>query len=471
MSGSRLFSVRLTCVAFLLFAGVDIRAQSDPAMAAQALYPLPRDREDWSRLRDPAVRTDIWDPLKFIPLGGGAPFLSLGGEIRDVYERFGNQNFGLSAPDPGGYFLQRGLFHADLRLGAHLRVWSELSSSIAAGRVGGPRPVVDQDRLDVHQTFVEATVGGAAGALQIRAGRQEVAIGSGRLIALREGVNVPLSFDGVRAIVRSGAWRVDAIALKPVSSSPGVFDDRSQRGTTFWGLHSNRALPSRGAALELYYFGIYKEAGQFDQGLAHEHRHTVGARISSQNRWAYDVEAMYQFGRFGVGDISAWRAVADTSYSVRGRRWQPRLEFVVDVATGDKDPADPRLESFNLLFQSGTYSGRAQLLGPINTIRIEPTVTMRPAARVGVSAGWGFFWRESVHDGLYGIPGNLIVPSHGVTARYEGSRPIVEAEWQVTRHLSAHVTFIYVFNGPFEKESVHGTPTMSFVTPWITYRF
>src|ERR1700704_4682694 len=196
MSGSRLFSVRLTCVAFLLFAGVDISAQSDPAMAAPALYPLPRDREDWSRLRDPAVRTDIWDPLKFIPVGGGAPFLSLGGEIRDVYERFGNQSFGLSAPDPGGYFLQRGLFHADLRLGAHLRVWSELSSSIAAGRVGGPRPVVDEDRPHLHQTLVEATVGGAAGGLQIRAGRQEVAIGSGRLIALREGVNVPLSFDG-----------------------------------------------------------------------------------------------------------------------------------------------------------------------------------------------------------------------------------------------------------------------------------
>jgi hypothetical protein len=40
-----------------------------------------------------------------------------------------------------------------------------------------------------------------------------------------------------------------------------------------------------------------------------------------------------------------------------------------------------------------------------------------------------------------------------------------------TRHLSAQVNCIYVFNGPFEERSVHATPTMSYVSPWMTYRF
>ena len=35
-------------------------------------------------------------------------------------------------------------------------------------------------------------------------------------------------------------------------------------------------------------------------------------------------------------------------------------------------------------------------------------------------------------------------------SRYEGSRPIVELDWQLTRHLSAHVNYIFVFNARFD---------------------
>jgi alginate export protein len=123
------------------------------------------------------------------------------------------------------------------------------------------------------------------------------------------------------------------------------------------------------------------------------------------------------------------------------------------------------------LFQSGTYSGRAQLLGPSNSIRFEPSVTFAPARQVLVSAGLGFYWRQSVDDALYSISGQVIVPSNNVTDRYEGSRPTAQIDWQLTRHLSAHVNYIYVFNGRFEERSVHATSTMSYLSPWVTYRF
>jgi hypothetical protein len=91
---------------------------------------------------------------------------------------------------------------------------------------------------------------------------------------------------------------------------------------------------------------------------------------------------------------------------------------------------------------------------------------------VSVSAGWGFYWRQSINDGLYGIAGNLIVPSNGATARYEGSRPIAEVDWQITRHFSAYVNYIYVFNGPFERASLpRSSATLSYLSPWIVYRF
>ena len=98
--------------------------------------------------------------------------------------------------------------------------------------------------------------------------------------------------------------------------------------------------------------------------------------------------------------------------------WSPRLALVLDAASGDKNPTAPNLQTFNAMFQSGLYSGRAQLLGPSNSIRFEPSVTFAPTRQVLLSVGLGFYWRQSVYDALYGIPGQVVVPSNG------GDRPV-----------------------------------------------
>jgi hypothetical protein len=441
---------------------------------APSLYPLPTYDEDWRRLARSDQSDDLWDAVKFIPFAASqSSFLSLGGEARATYERFGNQDFGLSTASPDGYVLQRYLLHADVHAGQRVRVWTELNSSFEAGRVGGPRPVLDKNALDIHQAFVEAIVlPGAASSFMVRAGRQEIAIGSGRMYSLREGPNVPFSFDGIRLTARTGAWRLDGWAARPVINRNGIFDDGSHRQFEVWGAYASRP-PSgtQSVGIDGYYLGLDRLKARFDQGIADETRHTIGARIWRQRAWGYDGEAMFQFGRFGTGDIRAWRVVANGSHIWSGATWKPRVDGVLDIASGDRNPRDPDLQTFNALFQSGTYSGRAQLLGPNNSIRLEPTVALNPSPSVAIAAGWGFYWRESVHDGLYGIPGQLIVPGNGAPGRFEGSRPTVQVDWQLSRHLSAHVNYIYVFNGRFEEASVHGTSTMSFISPWLTYRF
>ena len=451
--------------------------QEKPASLPRTLYPLPRYEEDWSFLSDPAKRNDFWEPIKFVPLTEDKNvFLSLGGEIRETYERFHNTNFGLSPDDPDGYLLQRYLFHVDFHAGRRFRVFGELNSSLEDGRTGGPRPVVDQDKLDVHQGFVDLLVirSREDSSLTLRIGRQEMAFGSGRLVALREGPNVPLSFDGFRVSWKSPGWQVDGFATRPVQDKPGIFDDPPQHDFAFWGVYASHPLSHQTAKtkLDFYYLGLDRKRAVFNQGSGHEKRHTLGVRFWGQHRqWQYDAEGIYQFDDFGLGTISAWRVAADNWYSFSSVRWHPRIGLATDIASGDKDPANPDLETFNSLFQSGTYSGRAQILGPNNAIRLEPQIGLVFSERMTFSAGWGFFWRTSTNDALYGIPGNVIVPSNGVKSRYEGSRPIVELDWQLTRHLSAHVNYIFVFNARFEEQSVHGTPNMSFISPWLTYRF
>ena len=79
--------------------------------------------------------------------------------------------------------------------------------------------IVNHGRMSSRR-LVDVTVGvtGPSAAV-LRVGRQEIALGSGRMYALREGPNVPLSFDGVRAIAHAGRWRLDAWVARPVDTT------------------------------------------------------------------------------------------------------------------------------------------------------------------------------------------------------------------------------------------------------------
>jgi len=222
--GARLKCYRATC-SFVLVASAVLAAS--PAMAQTAMpdparrYPLPTYDENWQFLSDPNRRSDPWDIVKYVHLAGGM-FASFGGEARESYERFGNQDFGLSVPSPNGYLLQRYLLHADIHVGSRLRLWTEFNSSFENGRVGGPQPVIDEDKLDLHQGFVEFEIIQRPGvAVRVRGGRQEIEVGSGRMYSLREGPNVPLSFDGVRAIAQTGAWRPRCLDSAPGNDDTG----------------------------------------------------------------------------------------------------------------------------------------------------------------------------------------------------------------------------------------------------------
>ena len=90
-----------------------------------------------------------------------------------------------------------------------------------------------------------------------------MAFGSGRVVDLREGPNVPLSFDGVRPSWKSPKWPLDGFATRPVQNEPGVFDDPPQHDFAFWGLYATHALDqTQRKALDFYYLGLdLKQAG------------------------------------------------------------------------------------------------------------------------------------------------------------------------------------------------------------------
>src|SRR5580658_899977 len=202
----------------LVFAAASARSQSVSAAEPDVpdrSFKLLREDEDWSFLTDRANRQDFLDPLKYIRLREGRDdwFMTISGEAREVWEQIGNDNWGQS-PYWNGYLNERYTLGFDIHYGKHVRTFVELKSGINSFRYGGPRPI-DEKKLDFQAAFLQVGTAEGQDWIKLRAGRQEMEYGSGRLIDVREGPNVRLSFDGFKLKAGLGAWTIDGFAMRP----------------------------------------------------------------------------------------------------------------------------------------------------------------------------------------------------------------------------------------------------------------
>jgi Alginate export len=222
---------------------------------------------------------------------------------------------------------------------------------------------VDRDRstkkLDFQVAFLEVGTGDERNWIKFRAGRHELEYGSGRLIDVREGPNVRLSFDGFKVKAGVGSWQIDGFAVRPDLDKPGFFNNAPNHAVGFWGVYGVRPL-TKTITLDTYYLGLDRKTATFNRGAGHEVRHSIGARLSrpiaeKNPGWDFDYEALWQFGTFGSANIRAWTIASETGYRITTAPLKPRFSAKADISSGD----DPRT---NTLGHSIRYSPRATIL-------------------------------------------------------------------------------------------------------------
>jgi hypothetical protein len=454
------------------------RGQSLPTPESPAparIYHLLREDDDWSFLADPAKRQEFWDPIKYIRLRSDRNdcFLSMGGEAREVWEQIGNDNWG-QQPFMNAYLNERYMLYFDVHYGKHVRSFVEFKSGLNSYRIGGPRPI-DEKKFDFQAAFLEVGTGDEHDWIKVRAGRQEMEYGSGRLIDVREGPNMRLSFDGFKVKAGIGSWQIDGFAVRPDLDRPGFFDNVPNHGVGFWGVYSVRPL-TKTITLDAYYLGLDRKTATFNRGVGHEVRHSIGARLSrpvaERNLgWDFDYEALWQFGTFGSANISAWTVASETGYRFPNVPLKPRFSAKGDISSGD-DPRTNTLGTFNPLFPKGNYFGVLATAGPgpINFIDVHPRAEATLPHSVTASVDWIFQWRESLRDGVYSVPGFLIIPAGKSNARFVGHRPGTEVRWQANRHLWFQADYGIFYAGKFVKESQSGR-NLNYWALWAGYKF
>ncbi len=442
------------CVAavifILIFLGPDIAASDEAEQQADDMPARPsimfnRWQEDWSVLADPRVPREPLDSLKYIPLSADDPewYLSLGANLRERFEANNASGFGTGPNRNADYDISRFEVLANLRLGRQFQFFTELQSDYAIGKQ--QLTPVDQDRpVDLEQAFMVLIEPLDDGLLKFRLGRQQFAVDLQRFISFRDGPNVRLSFDAAWLEYARGPWVYIAFHSRPVQDRDfRAFDDYSNNQSTFDGARVERKV-MESAAVSAYYARYCQDGAKYLTVSGNERRDILDSHFSGTMRSIdWDVEAMRQTGQIGGETIEAWGFGSLAGYTMANVPWKPRFGIQLDAASGNKNPGDHELNTFNPLFPNGYYVTLAGYTGYVNFIHVKPSVTAHPAESLQLMSAIGMQWRETTADAVY-LQGNIpVAGTAGHPGRYTGTYGQGRIEYAATPHLALALEVVH----------------------------
>jgi hypothetical protein len=326
------------------------------------------------------------------------------------------------------------------------------------------------NRADLRQAYVEAGTFEGSG-WGVRAGRQALKYGKGRLVWDPDWSNTGRSFDAIRLTMGWRGARVDAFAASVVAPADGRFD-RSDTGRMFYGLYGSAAAGGR-LIVEPYLFLKSVALARGEAGMAGAlDLYTAGVRAAGQagGRADWEVETAFQRGRLGNGEVSAWGGVWQAGWQTASAKWGPRLTASYTYASGDDDPGDGRKGTFDTLYPTTHLrNGATDRIGWANIHDWAAQAEWKPGRKVKLSAAGHDFRLATVRDALYSPGGAALVVNPRAPSRHVGWEASATAEYQISRTLSLGAGCAHLFAGAFLRQSGRSGATQPYA--FLAYRF
>ncbi|PKP45717.1 MAG: hypothetical protein CVT95_08315 [Bacteroidetes bacterium HGW-Bacteroidetes-12] len=422
-------------------------------------------------LKDDTLRNiSFFNQLKAIPFNKSKSiYMGFGGEFRPRWEHTDNKNWSTKDAADENFYSQRIMLHTDLHLSKYIRFFGQLTH----GLVSLNEPVyVQSDKLDLHQSFAEFTVPINEKTLKIRAGRQELLLGSGRLMAFRDGPNSRRSFDMARIMFDGKGFNSNLFFGREVKVPDGFFDNNSADAPYTWGMGLTADTKKFLGNTTVYYIGFDAKSVKYNDGINPETRHTIGLRRFGDigKRFKYNTELNYQFGKFGNKTISAFSIEGDWHYNLINTKFKPDLGIKLDYVSGDKNQGDNKLGTFNPYFNNPAYFGLITQVAAMNMFDIHPSIKLQFTEKLSTTIEADFYWRAQLNDGLYSGSKSLIRASNNNQSRWIGWQSGLKLDYEINRYLKLSSETYYFVAGNFVKETGDSNNTFyNGLTMWIGF--
>ncbi|WP_425075226.1 alginate export family protein [Psychroserpens sp. S379A] len=368
--------------------------------------------------------------------------VSLGGSWRFQAESFINEQFQNTAQQDNLWFLNRLMLHAHLKIDQKFEAFAELNSSLPANK--DALIPVDKDALSLNQFFLRYHFNSN---WNILIGRQNMRLGSGRLVDIREGPNVRLSFDMAQLQYQDHNTNLLGFYAIPVQQQEGVFDnDYLKNNESLSALYWTQQW-TKNTNTDLYVLYKTEKNKTWNSGTANDNRASIGLRhFGNWNSFKYNNEFVYQFGNFGNQNINAWTM----SYNVEKDFSIGTFGLKTEAISGN-DEGSSSLNTFDGLYPRGAYFGRVARIGPSNLIDIHPYYNKK-IGNFNLELDYVAFWRFSTTDGVYGAPLILDYPSVN-TERFIGNQIGSILTYELNNNISLELESNIIFPGAFLRKS------------------
>lgn len=398
---------------------------------------------------------DFYQEIKSIALENNTT-LSFGGSYRFQAEAFINEQFDKNKDQNKSWFLHRGMLHAHLKLGSKFEIFGELNSSLVSSKESiAP---VDKDKLNINQLFARYQFNDN---FNILVGRQNMRLGTGRLIDVREGPNVRLSFDKAQLQYSNQNTKITGFYAIPVQQQLGVFDnDAFETDETLSSIYWTQNWTDK-TNTDVYIFHKEEANKTWNTSAANDNRTSIGLRhFGTWKGLNYNNEFVYQLGKFGSETISAWTAsfIIEKEFSVATPF---TLGIKTEAISGDKNSNDNTLNSFDALYPRGAYFGRVARFGPSNLIDVHPYFKSK-IGKIDIEFDYVAFWRFSTNDGVYNPALMMDYPPEN-DERFIGNQIGAIAGYQLNNFIGFELESNVIFPGAFLQQSNQGDTLYHFV--------
>lgn len=326
--------------------------------------------------------------------------------------------------------------------------------------------------------------------LNLQLGRFTLRFGAGRVIGRFGFRNSISSHQGIKLDwVSSTGNEVTLLAIMPGRIDPRTPDAIAGNDTalddfsldrTFYGVHATNRSWVPGTRFEGYALQLDEKdkPGRFE--TADRHLLTIGGRAfraPAVGVLDFDIEGALQTGRRRATslptdsrylDVSAGFIHAEAGYRFAGD-WQPRLAFLYDFASGDKDPNDDRDQRYDSLFGPlrGDFGPTTLnlVLSRNNISALGVRAQLNPASNWNLMAHWKANWLATARD-QFARTG--VQDMSGASDRFAGHFIEVRSQtWLKQNKLRLELGAAKFFNGAFfdtaPNATGQGNPTYGYV--------
>jgi hypothetical protein len=303
----------------------------------------------------------------------------------------------------------------------------------------------------------------------VQFGRQDMVLGSGRLLAATDTywTNTARNFDVAHGSYTTDFFKTEFVAGSVILVNPDGFDEHKPGDHVYANYNTfSHLLP--GASVEPYFMahttlGVTskeKVLGEMDTLAA-------GGRVIGKLRGGvdYSLEALHEFGNYSSDRLNAMGLVAGGGWAIVKTGWAPRVSADYAYASGDDGRKDGSRETFDNMYGfNQPMNSLTGLFAWKNIKDLRTGVEFYPLRKLKVKLDGRDFWLASTADGLYNSAGTRTVDDTKATSGHVGESLEMLSTVSATKSTTVGFGVGTLFSGPYLQQAHKGA---TFIYPII----